>query len=85
MTIVNLLAIIKEDSRRAIFNYNNIMQKIFEFLKEVKKEIKKINWPTREETTRYTLIVVGVSLGVAAFLGGFDYIFNILIKRFIFK
>ncbi len=61
------------------------MQKFLEFLKEVKKEIKKINWPTKEETIRYTLIVIGVSLGVAAFLGGSDYVFNILLKKFIFR
>ncbi|PIW92119.1 MAG: preprotein translocase subunit SecE, partial [Candidatus Nealsonbacteria bacterium CG_4_8_14_3_um_filter_37_23] len=30
--------------------------KIITFLKEVKLEIKKVNWPTRQETIRYTLI-----------------------------
>ena len=63
----------------------NIFKKILEFLKEVGKEIKKINWPTKDETIEYTLIVIGVSLGVAALLGSFDFIFSKLITKFIFK
>ena len=64
---------------------NKILKRFFIFLKEVKMEIKKINWPTRKETIRYTLIVIGVSVAVASFLGGLDFIFNTLITKFIFK
>ena len=60
-----------------------MFDKLITFIKEVKMEIKKINWPTRQETTRYTLIVVAVSLIVAAFLGGLDYIFTALLEMFI--
>ncbi|MFH1820320.1 MAG: preprotein translocase subunit SecE [Candidatus Nealsonbacteria bacterium] len=56
---------------------------IIAFLKEVKLEIKKINWPNRDQTIRYTLIVLGISLVVALFLGGLDYIFELLLKQFI--
>ncbi len=61
-----------------------VLNKIIEFLKEVKKEIKKINWPTKQETLNYTLIVIGVSLGVAFYLGMLDFIFSYLMKEFIF-
>jgi preprotein translocase subunit SecE len=64
---------------------SKLFEKSFAFLKEVKKEIKKINWPTKQETIRYTAIVIGISIGVAIFLGGLDFIFNSLITRFIFK
>ena len=57
--------------------------KITTFLKEVKMEIKKVNWPTRRETVRYTLIVIVVSFVVAAFLGGLDVIFARLLEIFI--
>jgi len=60
-----------------------MINKIVAFLKEVRLEIKKVNWPNREETLRYTLIVVGVSLAVAVFLGALDFIFNRLINAFI--
>lgn len=57
----------------------DILNKIQVFLKEVTLEIKKVNWPTRQETIKYTLIVIGISVGVALLLGGFDFIFvNIL-------
>jgi len=61
----------------------SIPSKITTFLKEVRLEMKKVNWPTRQETLRYTLIVIGVSIVVAVFLGGIDFIFTTLLNRFI--
>ncbi len=61
----------------------NPINKLTAFLKEVRLEMKKVNWPTRQETLRYTLIVIGVSLGVAFFLGALDFIFNTLLTKFI--
>ncbi len=63
----------------------NLLNKVATFLKEVRLEIKKVNWPTREETIRYTLIVIGVSVAVAIFLGGFDFIFTIILNKFIIR
>jgi len=61
----------------------NILNRLSEFLKEVRLETKKVNWPSRKETVKYTLIVVGVSLIVAVFLGGIDFIFSLLLNKFI--
>ncbi len=61
---------------------NKIKQGI-DFLKEVKIEIKKVNWPTKKETTRYTLIVIGISFVVAIYLGALDFVFNFLLRNFI--
>lgn len=62
---------------------SNFPKKIVSFLKEVRLEMKKVNWPTRKETIKYTLIIITVSIAVAAFLGGLDYIFTTLLNRFI--
>jgi len=62
-----------------------ILDKLSAFLKEVRLEMKKVNWPTRKETIKYTFIIVGLSLAVAAFLGGLDFIFSFLLNRFILK
>ena len=62
---------------------SNFPKKIVSFLKEVKLEMKKVNWPTRKETIKYTLIIIAVSIAVAAFLGGLDYIFTTLLNKFI--
>jgi len=60
-----------------------IFSKLGSFLKEVRLEMKKVNWPTRKETVKYTLIIIGVSLAVAAFLGGLDYVFTTLLNKYI--
>jgi len=62
---------------------SNLPSKIITFLKEVRLEMKKVNWPTRKETIKYTLIVIGVSIGVAVFLGGLDFIFTTILNKFI--
>ncbi len=62
-----------------------MLNKITTFLKEVQLEMKKVNWPTRKETIRYTLTVIGVAVAVAVFLGGFDFLFRTLLERFIVK
>jgi preprotein translocase subunit SecE len=38
--------------------------------------MKKVTWPTKKETRNYTLLVIGISIVVAAFLGALDYIFS---------
>ena len=63
----------------------NIFNKIASFLGEVRLEIKKVNWPTRSQTLRYTLIVVGISVAVAIFLGGIDFGFTTVINKFLIK
>ncbi|MBU2564619.1 preprotein translocase subunit SecE [Patescibacteria group bacterium] len=61
----------------------NFLKKIGTFLKETRVELKKVNWPTRKETVKYTLIVIGVSIAVAIFLGGLDFLFTVLISKFL--
>ena len=58
-------------------------QKIINFLKEVQLEVKKVNWPTREETLKYTFIVIVFSALVALFLGGLDVFFNNALRVYI--
>ncbi|MBI2017734.1 preprotein translocase subunit SecE [Candidatus Daviesbacteria bacterium] len=50
------------------------MPNIIEFLKEVQEELNKVVWPTREQTLRYTVLVVIVAVVVGILLGGLDYI-----------
>ena len=64
-------------------NIANISNKVITFLKEVRLEMKKVNWPTKEETIKYTLIVIGISVVVAIFLGGFDILFTTLLENFV--
>jgi preprotein translocase SecE subunit len=60
-------------------------QKIQVFFKEVYVELRKTNWLSRNEVLRYTLIVLVVTIIVAAFLGGLDYLFSTALKSFVLK
>lgn len=52
------------------------MIKIISFIKEAREELKKVSWPTKEQTIKYTGIVIGISLAVALFLGVLDLFFS---------
>lgn len=53
------------------------MPNIVNFFKEVKEELIKVAWPSREQTIRYTVLVIIVAAAVGLFLGGLDYILTI--------
>lgn len=46
------------------------------FLSEVKSELLKVTWPTRQEIVRLTAVVIIISLIVGLFVGGLDFIFT---------
>lgn len=62
------------------------MTQAIQFLKDVKAEIDKVVWPTREETIRYSILVIVVAVATGLFLGGLDYLLTLLqdylLKRF---
>ncbi len=45
------------------------------FLQESRQELKRVNWPTKQETIRYTIFVVVFSIAFSVFLGIFDFAF----------
>lgn len=59
------------------------MNKLWQFVKESRAELNKVNWPTRAQTIKFTGVVIGVSLAVAIFLGALDYLFEYLSKVFV--
>ena len=58
--------------------------KIAEFLKDVRVELRKVSWPSREETTKLTGVVILVSVIIASFLGLLDFIFIRLLNILVF-
>ena len=61
------------------------MEKVVAFVKEAINEFKRIQWPTKKVTIRLTGYVVGVSLGVAFFVMGIDYLFKKLLAAILTK
>ena len=46
------------------------------FFGEVVGELKRVTWPTRQETMRLTLMVIAVSAVIGAFLGAADLVYG---------
>jgi preprotein translocase subunit SecE len=51
------------------------------FIKDTIAEIKRVTWPTREEATRLTVMVITVSVVVGVILGLFDIGFSNLVRK----
>jgi preprotein translocase subunit SecE len=57
------------------------MERIFNFLRDVKVELTKVTWPTREQLIQYTMIVIGITVFVAVFLGAVDFVLQSVLNR----
>lgn len=55
------------------------------YLIEARHELRNVQWPTRADATKLTFVVIGVSLGLAFYLGVFDTAFAYLLKVFVIK
>lgn len=53
-----------------------MFQNLVNYVKGSIEEMKKVTWPTKKETQNYTLLVIGISIAVALFLGALDFIFS---------
>ncbi|MEX0896210.1 MAG: preprotein translocase subunit SecE [Patescibacteria group bacterium] len=51
------------------------------YFSEVTQELRQVTWPSRDQTIEMTILVIGVSLVIGAYLGGIDYIFNAILTQ----
>jgi preprotein translocase subunit SecE len=49
------------------------VQKLIKFLKEVRNELNKVTWPTKNEIIGSTIVVVIVSIIMSIFIGIVDF------------
>ncbi len=47
--------------------------KLTNYLKASRDDLRKVTWPTRQTVIRDTLVVIGFSVGLAVFFGVVDY------------
>ena len=52
-----------------------------QFLKEVRQELKKVNWPTRQELMAYFVVVLVSVVVLTSFVFGLDYLFSKAVLR----
>jgi len=46
------------------------------YISETIGELRKVSWPTRQEATNLTVIVIIVTLAMSTFLGLLDFLFS---------
>ncbi len=55
------------------------MKKIIAFLRESKSELKKVNWPSKEEVFTSTRVVIISILAIAAVIALVDYVIKTVV------
>lgn len=50
-----------------------------QFLREVRAELRKVAWPTREETINYSIVVLVTIVFMGALIYGLDWLFSTFI------
>ncbi|EKD62308.1 MAG: hypothetical protein ACD_52C00236G0001 [uncultured bacterium] len=64
---------------------SNPLKNTLSFFSEVKSEVAKVTWPSKNEVTKLTMIVVTVSLLVGIYLGGLDFLFTKLLELVVYN
>ena len=54
--------------------------KLVDYIRNSIIERKKVDWPTKDQIIKHTLLVVAISLGMAAFLGIIDFILTRILQ-----
>jgi preprotein translocase subunit SecE len=49
--------------------------RVVRYFKATRSELRKVVWPTRDETINLTILVLIVTIGMSAFLGIIDFLF----------
>ena len=57
----------------------------FGFIGETYGELKRVTWPTREEVTRLTILVITISAAIGLILGAIDATFSQGFSVFLFR
>lgn len=53
------------------------VKKIISYFQGVLEEMRKVTWPSRQTTTRYSIIVITLSISVAILFGVLDAVFTL--------
>jgi preprotein translocase subunit SecE len=52
---------------------------VVKYFQDTRAELRRVTWPTRDETRTLTTVIVIVTLVMAAFLGILDYLFQVVV------
>lgn len=49
---------------------------VIKYLSEVRQELQRVSWPSRQQTVQKTILVISVSLAVGVYIGVLDFVFT---------
>jgi preprotein translocase subunit SecE len=52
------------------------MNRLINYLRDTRGEIRHVSWPTPRQTAVYTVLVIGISILTSLYLGFFDFVFT---------
>ena len=58
-------------------------EQISNFLNDVKVEMKKVSWPSRDELVTYTVVVIIVVFILSVYIGIIDKVFGSFLELFL--
>lgn len=62
------------------FNKDGYIEKTLQYLREVRAELKKVTWPSRQQTAGSTVVVIVIVMIISVFLGIVDMSLSGLIR-----
>ena len=63
-------------ARRAQASEKRKRAGVRQFLREVRLELKKVDWPSRRELISYTVVVLATLVVTTAYVAGLDFVFS---------
>lgn len=58
-----------------------LLHGVVSFVREARQELRTVQWPTRRDTVRSTVVILIVSVVVAAVTGVFDLLLTFIVER----
>ena len=59
------------------------MSRFTNYIRDTRGELKHVSWPTKKQAIGFTVLVIVVSILTAVFLGFFDYLFSLILQKFV--
>src|SRR3990170_8241295 len=69
----------------ALRNGPSLIERVTRYLREVRAELTRVEWPSRTELIAMTIVVIVVLLAMALYLGAWDALFTWLFQKVLVK
>ena len=83
--VANATSVISIILSIAIFIALMRMPSVISYTDEVIAELRKVVWPTKDETFRNAFIVIGTVVVLSLILGAYDYVWGAVTKVFLYS